>query len=72
MRKRILKWRRDRAVDRIMRNGEALKYAGSARWAINESYGGSDGLVHLDSYITRLELQIEKDKQFIRDTAQEA
>lgn len=64
MRKRILKWQRDRAVARLANNSRNLDILVSDNatiWTENREF-----------QMERLRRRIEDDKDFIRRTAQEA
>lgn len=65
VRKRIFKWRRDRAAGRIIRNGKRLD---TLRW---ERASTDNEAMYLDMQMRQLEICIERDKDFIRKTAKE-
>lgn len=69
----FVKYRRQRAVDRVVLNGKALRRARARRESINGAYDHTIvDASYLDGLIVQLERNIERDKDFIRKTAQEA
>lgn len=73
MRKRILKWQRDRAVARLARNSEQLDLVRRGLADYRNSVPSEERRVGyvLDQIaaIERLRQQVEDDKNFIRKTA---
>ncbi len=66
----LLSWRRDRRVRRIIKNGRRLRALQRQRAVFYENFQGED--LVLNSAIEHLEGLIERDRQFILNTAQEA